>query len=56
MINQFFPNVTMDDLITATNETLYMTLISVAGTFILGLLLGLLLYLSGQEACGRTRY
>ncbi|SFF90465.1 D-methionine transport system permease protein [Halobacillus alkaliphilus] len=47
MINQFFPNVTMDDLITATNETLYMTLISVAGTFILGLLLGLLLYLSG---------
>ncbi|MGP4076660.1 methionine ABC transporter permease [Halobacillus sp. K22] len=47
MINQFFPNVTMDDLITATNETLYMTLISVAGTFVLGLLLGLLLYLSG---------
>ncbi|MCA1011106.1 methionine ABC transporter permease [Halobacillus halophilus] len=47
MINQFFPNVTMEDLVTATNETLYMTLISVAGTFILGLLLGLLLYLSG---------
>lgn len=37
---------TVDEMITATNETLFMTLISVAGTFILGLLLGLLLYLS----------
>ncbi|MBN8235492.1 ABC transporter permease [Halobacillus kuroshimensis] len=47
MLNDFFPNVRMEDMITATNETLYMTLISVAGTFILGILLGLLLYLSG---------
>ncbi|MCA0971742.1 ABC transporter permease [Halobacillus litoralis] len=47
MFEQLFPNVNMEDIITATNETMYMTLISVAGTFILGLLLGLLLYLSG---------
>ncbi|MGP4061388.1 methionine ABC transporter permease [Halobacillus litoralis] len=47
MFNQLFPNVRMEDMITATNETIYMTLISVAGTFVIGLLLGLLLYLSG---------
>ncbi|MGI8315659.1 methionine ABC transporter permease [Halobacillus mangrovi] len=47
MFNQWFPNVSMEDMITATNETLYMTLVSVAGTFIIGLFLGLLLFLSG---------
>ncbi|CDQ19327.1 D-methionine transport system permease protein [Halobacillus karajensis] len=47
MLNQWFPNVSMEDMVTATNETLYMTLISVAGTFIIGLFLGLLLFLSG---------
>ncbi|WP_163526755.1 methionine ABC transporter permease [Halobacillus ihumii] len=47
MNNGLFANVEMQDMITATNETLFMTSISVAGTFILGLLLGLLLYLSG---------
>lgn len=46
MFNKLFPNVRMEDMITATNETLYMTLISVAGTFIIGLFLGLLLFLS----------
>ena len=47
MFEQLFPNVTVEDIITATNETMFMTLISVAGTFVLGLALGLLLYLSG---------
>ncbi|ARI76669.1 methionine ABC transporter permease [Halobacillus mangrovi] len=47
MFNQWFPNVSVEDMITATNETLYMTLVSVAGTFIIGLFLGLLLFLSG---------
>ncbi|WP_181349555.1 methionine ABC transporter permease [Thalassobacillus sp. CUG 92003] len=46
MLKQLFPNVELEDMITATNETLYMTVISVAGTFILGILLGLLLYLT----------
>lgn len=47
MFEQLFPNVSVEDIITATNETMFMTLISVAGTFVLGLALGLLLYLSG---------
>ncbi|MCP3028246.1 methionine ABC transporter permease [Halobacillus sp. A5] len=47
MLEELFPNVKVEDMIEATNETLYMTSVSVAGTFILGLLLGLLLYLSG---------
>ncbi|WP_082233481.1 methionine ABC transporter permease [Halobacillus massiliensis] len=46
MFNELFPNVKVEDIIEATYETLYMTIISVAGTFIIGLLLGLLLYLS----------
>ncbi|MFG6119585.1 methionine ABC transporter permease [Thalassobacillus sp. B23F22_16] len=46
MFNELFPNVDMADMITATNETLYMTVISVIGTLILGIMLGLLLYLS----------
>ncbi|WP_173915732.1 methionine ABC transporter permease [Halobacillus sp. Marseille-Q1614] len=47
MFNQLFPNVKAEDIVEATYETMYMTVISVAGTFIIGLLLGLLLYLSG---------
>lgn len=47
MFEQLFPNVRLEDIITATNETMFMTLISVAGTFIIGLALGLLLFLSG---------
>ncbi|WP_101843165.1 methionine ABC transporter permease [Halobacillus sp. Marseille-P3879] len=47
MLEALIPNVKTEDMIEATNETLYMTSVSVIGTFILGLLLGLLLYLSG---------
>ncbi|GGC81673.1 methionine import system permease protein MetP [Thalassobacillus devorans] len=46
MFNELFPNVDIEDMVTATYETLYMTVISVAGTLILGILLGLVLYLS----------
>ncbi|WP_028783604.1 methionine ABC transporter permease [Thalassobacillus devorans] len=46
MFNKLFPNVEIQDMITATNETLYMTIISVIGTMFLGIILGLLLYLS----------
>ncbi|SFJ41474.1 D-methionine transport system permease protein [Halobacillus dabanensis] len=55
MLNQWFPNVSMEDMVTATNETLYMTLISVAGTFIIGLLLGLLLFLSGPGGLWQSK-
>lgn len=48
MLNQFFPNVKWDRLWEATNETLYMTSISVIATFILGIILGLLLFLTSK--------
>jgi D-methionine transport system permease protein len=48
MIERFFPNVKWDRMWEATNETLYMTSISVLATFILGILLGLLLFLTSK--------
>ncbi|WP_138418587.1 methionine ABC transporter permease [Aquibacillus sediminis] len=48
MVNQWFPNVDLEDLWIATGETFYMTLLSLVGTFILGILLGLLLYLTAR--------
>ncbi|MDR6999557.1 methionine ABC transporter permease [Neobacillus niacini] len=40
--------VNWDELIAATRETIYMTFISVFATFVLGLLLGLLLFLTAK--------
>ncbi|OIK08480.1 methionine ABC transporter permease [Bacillus sp. MUM 116] len=40
--------VNWDELIAATQETIYMTFISVVATFVLGLLLGLLLFLTAK--------
>ncbi|MHC0038973.1 methionine ABC transporter permease [Pseudoneobacillus sp. C159] len=48
MIENFFPNVNWDKMWQATNETLYMTGISVLATFILGIILGLLLFLTSK--------
>ncbi|MGD6854897.1 methionine ABC transporter permease [Bacillus infantis] len=48
MLNEFFPNVNWDKMWEATNETLYMTAISVVVTFILGIVLGLLLFLTSR--------
>jgi D-methionine transport system permease protein len=48
MLERFFPNVKWDRMWEATNETLYMTSISVLATFILGILLGLLLFLTSK--------
>ena len=41
-----FPNIDWMDLLWATGETLYMTLVALIGTLILGTILGLLIYLS----------
>ncbi|WP_163539512.1 methionine ABC transporter permease [Gracilibacillus sp. YIM 98692] len=46
MLSELFPNVNIEDLWVATQETLYMTVIAVIGTLILGILLGLLLFLT----------
>ncbi|WP_026569557.1 MULTISPECIES: methionine ABC transporter permease [Sediminibacillus] len=48
MLSELFPNVKMEDIWTAIGETFYMTLISVAGTIVLGVLLGLLLFLTAR--------
>ncbi|MTT30689.1 methionine ABC transporter permease MetI [Terrilactibacillus sp. BCM23-1] len=47
-MTQLFPNVDWNAMWVATGETLYMTLISGVFTFILGLLLGLLLYVTAK--------
>lgn len=46
MIETYFPNVDIESLWEATRETLYMTSVSVVAVFILGILLGLLLFLT----------
>ncbi|WP_010532208.1 methionine ABC transporter permease [Lentibacillus jeotgali] len=46
MWNNLFPNIEMQDLWVATYETFYMTIFALIGTFIFGILLGLLLYLT----------
>ncbi|WP_308807696.1 methionine ABC transporter permease [Alkalicoccobacillus plakortidis] len=48
MLETLFPKVSWDRMWDATVETLYMTGISLIATFILGILLGLLLYLTGR--------
>ncbi|KAF0817286.1 MULTISPECIES: methionine ABC transporter permease [unclassified Cytobacillus] len=48
MLNEWFPNVKWDSMWEATVETLYMTAISVIATFILGAVLGLLLFLTAR--------
>ena len=48
MLEQLLPNVDWDMMMKATLETLYMTAISVVATFILGIILGLMLFLTGK--------
>jgi D-methionine transport system permease protein len=48
MLEELLPNVKWDKIIEATNETLYMTAISMVATFVLGIILGLLLFLTGK--------
>ncbi|PXW91418.1 D-methionine transport system permease protein [Streptohalobacillus salinus] len=45
-MTNLFPNIDWADLVVATGETLYMTLAALLGTLILGVILGLLIYLS----------
>ncbi|CDQ39154.1 MULTISPECIES: methionine ABC transporter permease [Virgibacillus] len=46
MLTELFPNLKLEDLTTATYETFYMTIIALIGTFVFGILLGLLLFLT----------
>ncbi|WP_208591554.1 methionine ABC transporter permease [Gracilibacillus suaedae] len=55
MFEQLFPNVVMDDMWQATWETLYMTIFAGIGTFVLGIILGLLLFLTDQGNLWQNR-
>lgn len=48
-MTQLFPNVDWAGMLLATGQTLYMTLISGIFTFIIGLFLGLLLFLTARD-------
>lgn len=48
MFSELLPEVKWDRVIIATNETIYMTAISVLVTFFLGIILGLLLFLTSK--------
>lgn len=55
MWNNLFPNIDMQDLWVATYETFYMTILALIGTFIFGILLGLLLYLTMKGGIWENR-
>ncbi|MET3193592.1 methionine ABC transporter permease [Bacillus sp. OAE603] len=48
-MTQIFPNVDWETMILATQETLFMTVIAALATFILGLIIGLLLFLTSKD-------
>lgn len=48
-MTQLFPNVDWETMILATQETLFMTVIAAIATFILGLIIGLLLFLTSKD-------
>lgn len=55
MLTEWFPNVKMDKIWDATYDTLYMTSIALIGTLIIGIILGLLLYLTDRGNLWQNR-
>ncbi|WP_040224648.1 methionine ABC transporter permease [Bhargavaea cecembensis] len=55
MIEQWFPNVDWAKMWDATVETLYMTAVSTFFTFLIGLLLGILLFLTSPRGIWQNR-
>ncbi|WP_179288052.1 ABC transporter permease subunit, partial [Terribacillus saccharophilus] len=56
MFEKWFPNVDIADLNTAIYETFYMTILSLIGTFIIGIILGLLLYLTSRGKLWENKF
>lgn len=56
MLNNWFPNVIWENIWLATKETLYMTGIALLATFILGILLGLLLFLTSKGQMWENKF
>ncbi|MFJ7510515.1 methionine ABC transporter permease [Peribacillus simplex] len=48
MLEELLPNIDWEDIIEATKETLYMTSVSVVATFFIGIILGLILFLTAK--------
>lgn len=48
MFEKWFPNVDLEVIWNATGETVYMTLIALAFAFVIGIILGLLLFLTSK--------
>ena len=48
MIETYFPNVVWERISEATQETIYMTVLALVATFFLGIILGLLLFLTSK--------
>lgn len=56
MLTNLFESINTDDLLQATYETFYMTIIALVGTFILGILLGLLLFFTTKRGMWENKY
>lgn len=55
MFEKYFPNVDLTELWNATYETLYMTLISLLFAFVIGVTLGLLLFLTSKGSLWQNK-
>ncbi len=55
MLTDLMTSIDMDELIQATIETFYMTLMALVGTVIFGILLGLLLYLTSRDGIWQNK-
>jgi len=56
MMDNLFSNLDTQELIEATYETFYMTIVSLAGTLVLGIILGLLLYMTDKDGIWQNKY
>ena len=56
MLKTYFPNVNWETMWEATRETLYMTGVSIIFVFILGVLLGLILFLTSKGNLWQNRF
>jgi D-methionine transport system permease protein len=56
MLTDLMTSIDMDELIQATIETFYMTLMALVGTVIFGILLGLLLYLTSRDGIWQNKF
>ncbi|AUJ23168.1 MULTISPECIES: methionine ABC transporter permease [Virgibacillus] len=56
MLADLFATIKVEDIIEATKETFYMTIIALIGTFIFGILLGLLLFLTNKGGLWQNKW